>query len=1309
MEVEKNPLRPSKRKFGDFAAIKVTLASPDQILTWSHGEVEKAETINYRTLKPEVGGLMCEKIFGPTKNYECYCGKYRKVRYKGIICDKCGVEVTHNKVRRERMGHIKLAVPVTHVWYSYSIPNKIATILDVSQKKLLAVVYYTRYLITEVDSKRKKEVLPIIDEELKEKKEEENKELEERIGEIEKNSDKKIKELKKDKNEKDKMEFKIETLEHSKKRDIAALHKEFAEREEQIERDFSDLRKLVEKIEIGETLSEDEFILLRERNFLFFTAKMGAGAVQDLLSALDLPALVKQLRYDVNMTQSSAKRAKLISRLRLIEGLLKNNLRPDWMVLDVLPVIPPDLRPIIQLPGGKFATSDLNDLYRRVINRNNRLKRLMQIGAPDVILRNEKRMLQEAVDALIDNSHRPARPVVNLRRMPYKALTDQLRGKKGRFRRNLLGKRVDYSGRAVIIGSSDLTLNQCGLPKSMVLEMYRPFVIRELIDMERAPNIRVAKQLIDDEDEIVWDILEKLIDNRPVLLNRAPTLHKQGIQAFYPRLVEGDAIRIHPLVCSGYNADFDGDMMAVHIPLTEDAVEEARTVMLAQENIVSLADGTILAVPTKDMIIGLYLLTAMDPGDQPPVTFPSIDRAVSAHDSGKVTLSQKTAVVIHDEVVETSIGRVIFNTALPEGYPFVNEQITKSVLGDLVKEIVRKYPIEESVRVLDALKDFGFKYATELGYDLAMEDFDLDIGREELLEKGDKKELKLQEDYLMGLLTYDEKLNLSIELWNDITKEMEKRIWEKIDHDNSVSIQINSGAAKYHDQARQVIAMKGLLRDPEGNWVELPIKGNHNEGLSAFEYFAASRAARKGLADTALRTAKSGYLTRKFVDVAQDLIIRMDDCGVKGPGHTIIRDDEMRTRRVPFVDLIHGRWTAEKVVHPETGKMLARANQEITLELAREIDKAGVNEVNVRSPLTCEAPLGLCSKCYGYDIGNNKLITIGKAVGVIAAQALGEPATQMVLRTFHSGGAGETDITRGLPRLEELFEARLPKKAAFIAPFDAKATVEEGENDTFMVTLEGKKDVQQVYYLNEAKEVLVKDGTSVKDGEVMFVTNDEKEHQAPFAAKVEIVGNILSVTGKIPAIEEYTIPEIYKVIISDGDKLKTGQPITDGSFNPKQLFEVVGLRQTQEYIIDGVQTVYTEQGISMNDKHVECIVRQMGRMSKVIDAGNTSYLIGSFVNKTIANLKNTHLENLGNKPAYLSDQLMGITGASLKTESFLSAMSFQEQVRVLTEASLLGKVDYLRGLKENVIIGRMIPVGEAARIEDVTELEEFQE
>lgn len=1306
---EKTNLRPQRnkgRRYFDFDAIKVTLASPDQILAWSHGEVTKAETINYRTLKPEVDGLMCEKIFGPTVNYQCYCGKYRKVRYKGIICDKCGVEVTSNRVRRERMGHIKLAVPVTHVWFSFKIPNKIATILNLSQKKILSVIYYTRYMITEVDKARRKEIIPIIVQELDEKKAELKSESDAEVKALKDELNKKIKDLKKKEKDKSKVEFQSETLDHDYSRKTAQIHKEFADAEEELENEYHELKDLVERIDVGEVLTEDEFIKLKERNFLFFSAKMGADAVRQLLETIDLNALSKKLRKEISNTQSSAKRSKLVSRLQLISGMLENNLRPEWMVLDVLPVIPPDLRPIIQLPGGKFATSDLNDLYRRVINRNNRLKRLIQIGAPDVILRNEKRMLQEAVDALIDNSHRPGKAITNLRRMPYKALTDNLRGKKGRFRRNLLGKRVDYSGRAVIIGSAKLRLNQCGLPKSMALEMMKPFVIRELIDREEAPNIRVAKQIIDDEEAIVWDILEELIADRPVLLNRAPTLHKQGIQAFYPILIEGHAIRIHPLICAGYNADFDGDMMAVHVPLTQDAIDEAKNVMLAQYNITLQSDGSILAIPAKDMSAGIYLLTAKD--EEGPVTaFPTYNRAVSSFDIGEITLNEKISININGKMVETSVGRLVLNEVLPEDFRFVNEQLDKSKMSDIIKEIVRTYPIEAAVEVLDGLKDLGFKYATEFGFDLAMEDFDIDVDRENLLAEGNEKELKLQEDYMMGLLTYEEKKQLTVEVWGDISTRMSDNIWKNVKHDSRVYEQVMSGAGKFLTQAASIISMKGLIRDPNGEWVELPIKGNFASGLSVFEYFVNSRSGRKGAADTALRTAKSGYLTRKLVDVAQDVIIRTEDCGSKGEGHTIVRDDDLVNRRVPFTDLIHGRWTAEKVVHPKTGKVIVGDDAEITSDIAAKINEAGVQSVKVRSPLSCKAPLGICAKCYGNDIGENKLVSVGKAVGVIAAQSMGEPATQMILRTFHLGGAGETDIVRGLPRLTELFEARFPKKAAFIMPFSGKVEIDEEEDGSYNVHIEGKKEEKRIYFLTGAKKISVKDGDKVKDGDVLYIAEDETERQAPFSGKIEISGNVLEITGELPAVEDLRIPSIYRVQVESGSKLEAGEQITDGNIDPKSYFEIKGMLAAQEYIIDNVQKVYTEQGISMNDKHIECIVRQMGRMSKIVDPGDTGYLVGAYVNKYMANLKNQIADEKKEKPAYYEEQLMGLTASSLRTESFLSAMSFQEQVRVLTEASLIGKVDYLRGLKENVIIGRPIPVGEAARIDDYRQLEEF--
>jgi DNA-directed RNA polymerase subunit beta' len=807
----------NNKRFEDFDAIQVSLASPEQILSWSHGEVTEAETINYRTMKPEVDGLMCEKIFGPSKNYQCYCGKYRKVRYKGIICDKCGVEVTTSRVRRERMGHIKLAVPVTHVWFAYSIPNKIAMILDTPQKKILSVVYYTRYMVTDIDATRKKEILPIVDQELESKKEELQEEMETKVAELEDELQENIDQIKEEEKDNEaKAEFKIETLQHDNKKKVAALHKEYAEKDTQTEEEYSKLRELVARIEIGEVLTEDELIDLKQRNFLFFSAKMGAEAIKELLQNLDLKSVSEQLRRDVSRTNSKSKRKRIVRRLKLVDGMLENNIRPEWTVLDVLPVIPPDLRPIIQLPGGKFATSDLNDLYRRVINRNNRLKRLIKIGAPEVILRNEKRMLQESVDALIDNSHRPSRPITNLRKMPYKALTDNLRGKKGRFRRNLLGKRVDYSGRAVIIGSYKLSFNQCGLPKTMALEMFKPFVINRLLEEEQATNIRMAKQIIEEKDPVVWDMLEEIIEDRPVLLNRAPTLHKQGIQAFYPILVEGNAIRIHPLICAGFNADFDGDMMAVFVPLSNEAVQEAKETMLAKYNVISQADGSVLSIPTKDMNIGHFLLTQMNEDDDIIVTYPNSNRAISAYNSGSITLSQKIALNVKGEYRETSTGRLIFNEALPDDFRFVNEDLDKGALADIIKEIVRDYPLDKSIEVMDKLKLLGFEYATKQGYDLAVEDFELDIDRQELLEKGDQKELKLQQDYMMGLLTYDEKRQLSIDMWNDITSEMGDRIWDRIKDNNSVYQQIMSGAGKYPDQARQIIAMKGMMRDPSG-------------------------------------------------------------------------------------------------------------------------------------------------------------------------------------------------------------------------------------------------------------------------------------------------------------------------------------------------------------------------------------------------------------------------------------------------------------------------------------------------------------
>ncbi|MDY0097329.1 MAG: DNA-directed RNA polymerase subunit beta', partial [Candidatus Dojkabacteria bacterium] len=1003
-----------RNAFEDFDALKLTLASSEQILDWSYGEVTKAETINYRTFRAEPDGLFCEKIFGPTKNYECYCGKYKKIRYKGIVCDKCGVEVTTKDVRRERMGHIKLSVPVAHVWFAYGIPNKMSIVLDMSHKKLLSVVYYTRYMVVELEDDKRKDMLERIELLKKEEMNELQKELDE---ELKATSDTFDADMKTSKKEKDGGDFKVSQLEHKKKQTIAKVRRDFAEREEEIDNFYTRLQQIIEKVTIGSVLTEDEYIDLEDRELLFFKAMMGAEAIKKLLEDLDIPEELKKLRKAVKKEKGDRK-ATTIRRIQYLEGFTKNGIDPSWMIIEILPVLPPELRPIIPLSGGKFATSDLNDLYRRIINRNNRLARLIEIGAPDVILRNEKRMLQESVDAVIDNSHRPSKPMMNSKRLPYQSLTDDLRGKKGIFRKNLLGKRVDYSGRAVIVGDPSLRLDQCGLPKSVALEMFKPFVTHQLLEQELAPNVRIAKDMIEEEQDIIWDILEKVIDGKPVLLNRAPTLHKYSIQGFYPRLIEGEAIRLHPLVCKAFNADFDGDQMSVHVLLTQEALEEAKRDIMASKNIVNISNGQVLATPAKDMLIGFYLMTDMNESEKPRI-FGSIDLAIKAYEREIININEEIVVKINEEVVSTSVGRCLFNEILPLDYPFVNERVSGGKISDIVEDIKDKYPLEVVVELLDDLKTIGFNYATDLGFSFAIEDCKVDFDVKNQIKEMEDKDIQLQENYLQGLITEKEKINISTEMWNDFSSDLADEAWKTLDKNNPVYEMVESKANGGKIQARQVLTIKGVVRDSRGNWVPLPIKGNYRDGLSAFEYFVAANGGRKGIADRSLRTSSSGYLTRKLVDVAHDVIIRLDDCGYEGDGLTIKKSDD---RRMDFGKRLFGRVVAKDVVDSK-GNVIVAKNEYITREVSEKIESEGIEEIAVRTPIACNAPLGMCRKCYGLNLENGQEVEMGKAVGVIAAQSIGEPGTQMTMQTFHKGGVQTTDITQGLPRVEELFEA----------------------------------------------------------------------------------------------------------------------------------------------------------------------------------------------------------------------------------------------------------------------------------------------
>jgi DNA-directed RNA polymerase subunit beta' len=1281
-----------KETYSDFDALKLTLASPEQILDWSYGEVTKAETINYRTFRAEPDGLFCEKIFGPTKNYECYCGKYKKIRYKGIVCDKCGVEVTTKDVRRERMGHIKLAVPVAHVWFAYGVPNKMSIVLNMPHKKLLSVIYYTRYMVVEMDNDKRDDSVKKAKALKSDAIEKLNDELEETLEDTKKEHDKGIKEAKNAGADK----FKIDQLEHKKKQDLAKIRREYAEKEEEYEEYFDKLIKLLETVEIGTTLTEDEYVDLQDRDLLFFDAKMGAEAVKKLLKNLDLEKEVKKLRKE-SKNQKGGRKVSTIKRLQYLEGFLKNNMDPSWMVVDVLPVLPPELRPIIPLSGGKFATSDLNDLYRRIINRNNRLSKLIEIGAPEVILRNEKRMLQESVDALIDNSHRPSKPMLNSKRLPYQSLTDDLRGKKGIFRKNLLGKRVDYSGRAVIDVDPNLKIDQCGLPKVVALEMFKPFVIHELLEAEEAPNIRIAKEMIDNEEDIVWDLLEKVIDGRPVLLNRAPTLHKYSIQAFYPKLVEGDAIRIHPLVCKAFNADFDGDQMAVHVLLTQEAIEEGKERMMASLNIVNISNSQVLATPSKDMLLGFFLMTEMKEVEKPRV-FASTDLVIKAYERDVITINEEILVKIGDEIVSTSAGRVIFNRILPEGYPFVNERVGIKIIRKIASDIKDNYDWEVLVETLDNMKSLGFKYATDIGFTMAPEDCNIDFDLESKIKEIEKKDEQLQENYLQGLITKKEKINLSTAMWNDFASELADEAWEKLDKNNPIYEMVESGANGGKIQARQVLTIKGMVRDSRGNWVPLPIKGNYRDGLSAFEYFVAANGGRKGIADRSLRTSSTGYLTRKLVDVAHDVIVRDDDCGYEGEGLVISRDDE---RRMSFADRIFGRVLAQDV--KDGTKSIAKKNEAITREIAEKIGDSGVDAVHVRSPILCKSPYGICDKCYGLNLENGKPIGVGMAVGVIAAQSIGEPGTQMTMRTFHKGGVASVDITQGIPRIEELFEARRPKSEAEITSVSGKVHIEYAEDDSATVIITGNKKVKRHYIISEVKKVLVEDSDEVKSGQILYINKEEVEKQAPFDGTVHIKGGILTLVGTVKAEEIITVLPNIPILVKEGEEVKAGKQITEGSADPKKLADVSNILTAQKYILDEVQKVFNEQGVSIGDIHIEVILRQMARLGRVIESGDSEYLVGSLINRYISEVKNEKLVEEGKHKALVLPKLMGIKESALHTESFLSAMSFQEQVRVLTQSAILGKVDTLRGLKENVIIGRRIPSGEEARMEGLKE------
>jgi DNA-directed RNA polymerase subunit beta' len=1373
-------------EINDIRSIRIGLASPEQILEWSHGEVTKPETINYRRLRPEKDGLFCEAIFGPTKDWQCYCGKYKKVRFRGIKCDKCGVEVTHSRVRRERMGHIGLATPIAHIWYTRRSPSYLGLLLNVSQRNLDRVLYYAQYVITSVDENARERALRRMDEEIEEriskqtgelqaelmvlraKLEQDANSLEEQTealqDEIQQRRDKAVEELM---GKATQMEELLNQYRGQKAPDdlvfaptnailanagdevtndhVAKLRAEVEEelgsieerlkleqdrRERGLQGDYATseavderLAELATQIEDvrnkirEETLEErDELMSLKPRTLLnetlyrdlrerwpkVFSAAMGAEAVYDIVSKIDLNKMAEELRQEIRTTRSKQRKKKAIKRLQIVEALRKSGNRPEWMILKNLPVIPPALRPMVQLDGGRFATSDLNDLYRRVVNRNNRLKHLMKLQAPEVIIRNEKRMLQEAVDSLIDNSRRGK--AVSLRgRRQLKSLSDMLKGKQGRFRRNLLGKRVDYSGRSVIVVGPHLKLHQCGLPKRMALELFRPFVMQKLVEYNHAINVKGAKRLIERETPEVWEVLEEVIKTRPVLLNRAPTLHRLGIQAFEPVLVEGSAIQIHPLVCSAFNADFDGDQMAVHVPLGEGAVREARELMLASRNLLRPANGEPEVGPSKDMVLGVYYLTLERDGEKGEgMSFASYDEVQLAHELGMISLHARITFV-HEtkegvERLNTTVGRVLFNASLPKELRFVNETLDKNGLRRLVGAGYRKLGLDGTADLVDAIKDVGFKYAMLSGVTIAIDDINVPAAKEEKLEAVNARVAQVEEQYRRGLITENERYVKTVELWTEATEEITQEVVDSLDPFGSLGLMANSGATKGGIQPiRQLAGMRGLMADASGRIIPLPIQSNFREGLTSLEYFISTHGQRKGLADTALRTADAGYLTRRLVDVAQHAMIQSEDCGTER-GITITAESAAEAGE-SIAERIVGRYTSKEVVDPKTGEVLADANAFIDDDLAELIDAAGLEAVEVRSPLTCDLPFGLCVHCYGRDLGRGGMVKVGEAVGIIAAQSIGEPGTQLTLRTFHTGGvAGASDITQGLPRVQELFEARNPKGEAVIAEIGGLIEFRE-ESDQRVVRVSDTRVHRVRHDVPGNYAILVEEGEVVEKGQVLASRKGQEDILAKVDGRIILGERRIGVVFEEKREREYEIPATARLRVAPGDRVKAGEMITEGAKNPHEILKILGREAVEDYLVIEIQKVYRSQGVIIHDKHIEVIVRQMLGRARVLGSGDTELLPGELVGVRELEQINRETEERGGKPATSEPVLLGITKAALNTDSFLSAASFQHTISVLAEAAIEGKVDHLRGLKESVIIGKLIPAGTGFAVE----------
>jgi len=1182
-------------------SLKIKLASPQEILNWSMGEVTKPETINYRTQRPEKDGLFCEKIFGPTKDYECYCGKYKRIRYKGIVCDRCGVEVTKSAVRRERMGHIKLATPVSHIWFLKGVPSRIGMVLGLPLHKVEEVVYFVSYVVTKVDEDLKAKVAEEIEEEFKAKSKD------------------------------------IKASKETEKFQATALD-ELKKAKEKAKQEVASIKPL-------EILNELDYHRLSLKYGEVFEAGTGAETLKEIMTKVDLGKGIEKIEKQLEEKKSTEEKRVVLRRLKLFKDMKHAGIRPEWMFIEVLPVLPPDLRPMVQLDGGRYASSDLNDLYRRVINRNNRLKYLLEINAPDVIVRNEKRMLQEAVDALIDNKMRKSTTTqasTGGRRL-LKSLADMLQGKQGRFRQNLLGKRVDYSGRSVIVVGPNLKLNECGVPKKMALELFKPFVIKNLLEKELAFNVRGASRLIEEETDEIWAALEEVVKEKLVLLNRAPTLHRLGVQAFHPILIEGEAIRLHPLVCTAFNADFDGDQMAIHVPLSEEAQEEARERMLSSVNLLKPSTGDPIMIPTKDIVLGCYYLTKIIPGlEGENKIFSSKEDALIAYNLKKVDLRANIKVRINDEFVETSIGRIVFNEVLPLDFDYQNDVMDSKTLKKMINKVIDKYG-NNAVETLDSIKLLGFKYATRSGITWGMDDLKVPEEKPALIAEAEKKIKEIEKYYEKGLLSREEKANQVIEVWKKVKTEIEKLVPKAISSASPVFSIVDSGSRGSWSQPVQMAGMKGLVANPAGQIIELAIKNSFKEGFDVLEYFISTHGARKGTADTALRTSTSGYLTRRLVDVAHDVIINEEDCGDK-EGLIVYKKDADEINQ-DFVHKIFGRISLEKV-EDENGEVILKSGQAIDLKTAQKIkDMKNIESLKVRSPLSCKCIRGICQKCYGLDLGWKGMIKMGEAVGVIAAQAIGEPGTQLTMRTFHTGGvAGEADITRGLPRVEEIFERRPPKGEAEMA---------------------------------------------TKDGEVIEV--DEKKGVIRIAA-VNKEGK-----KKEDDVSEYRVSPNVELLVKEGDKVKRGDPLCAGSLDMKKIFRLLGAKAVEDYIIKEIQRVYVSQGVSINDKHIELMVRQMFSRVKIKDPGDSRFSAEEVISKARMLEENEALEKDGKNPIESDDLLLGISKVALNTDSWLSAASFQETSRVLIESSMRGEEDRLRGLKENVIIGKLVPIGTGLR------------